>query len=536
MLIDLEAATDDMLLNAEVCIVGAGAAGVALARDLMKAGRDVCLLEAGGMDFDEQTQSLCKGNNIGMEYYELDHSRLRFFGGTTNIWGGRSIPLDRIDFEKRDWVPHSGWPITLDDLQSYYQIAHKSLELGEYDYETGVWEKLHLSPLDFDPEKIVHRFWRFDDLAERFNSSRSDDLVNSKNVRIVLHANTVGLRASENASGITRLDAKTLQGRKLQVNARHYVLACGAIENARLLLISDDMEATGIGNQHDQVGRYFMEHPHGRIARIETTDPAAFWALYRKRYPQSDVPVAPAMVLPPSLQKRLGILNSAATFKLEKDPRRGATLSKRVYMNLKHSLSPTKSGRRLWHAWRGSQDWLQRHVSMPLLRFGVKINRMGLYVMARAEQAPNPESRVCLSTEKDALGSPRADLDWRLSALDKETMLQFGKTLQQEFERLGLGRVTTYQWLEDGKPDWPVDPSVGNHPIGGFHHMGTTRMSTSARNGVVDANCTVHGYHNLHIAGSSVFTTGGWANPTLTLLALTHRLGDHLNRLLDADN
>ena len=535
MLIDLEAATDDTLLDIEVCIVGAGAAGVALARDLMKAGREVCLLEAGGMDYDEQTQSLTKGNITGMEYYELDHSRLRFFGGTTNIWGGRSIPLDRIDFEKRDWVPHSGWPITLDDLQPFYKTAHDSLELGDYDYGPGNWDNLKLSPVNFDPKKISHRFWRFDELKERFNSQRSDDLVKAKNVQIVLHANLVALQATENASAITHLDAKSLGGRKLQVRARHFVLACGGIENARLLLMSDSVENNGIGNQFDQVGRYFMEHPHGRLAHIETKDPAAFWALYRKRFSAVDVPVAPALVIPPSLQRELGILNSAATFKLQKDPSRGAPISKRVYMNLKHGLSPNKSGRRLWQAWRGSQNWLQRHVSMPLLRFGVKMNRMGLYVMARAEQAPNPDSRVRLSTERDALGSPRADLDWRLCALDKETMLQFGKTLQGEFDRLGLGKVTTSDWLEDGQLQWPVDPTVGNHPIGGYHHMGTTRMSTSAREGVVDANCTVHGYHNLHIAGSSVFTTGGWANPTLTLLALTHRLGIHLNKLLGAE-
>jgi choline dehydrogenase-like flavoprotein len=533
MLIDLEKSTNDVLLEAEVCIVGAGAAGVALARDLMKAGRDVCLLEGGGMDYEEKTQTLFEGENVGMEYYDLDHSRLRFFGGTTNIWGGRSVPLDPIDFEKRDWVPHSGWPITLDDLQKYYRIAHDSLELGDYDYEPGIWGKLGLSPIDFNPEEITTRFWRFDDLAERFNSRRSDDLINAENVRIVLHANTTGLHATENASGITHLNAQTMQGRKLQVKASHFVLACGAIENARLLLASNSVEANGIGNEYDQLGRYFMEHPHGRVAHIETKDPASFWALYRKRYPESGVPVAPALVMPPSLQQRLGVLNSAATFKLQKDPSDGATLSKRTYLNIKHSLSPTKSGRRLWQTWRGSQDWLQRHVSMPLLRFGVKVNRMGLYLMARAEQAPNPDSRVRLSADKDALGCQRADLDWRLSALDKETMLQFGKTLEREFDRLGLGKVTTYEWLEDGTPDWPVDASVGNHPIGGYHHMGTTRMSTSARNGIVDANCTVHGYHNLHIAGSSVFTTGGWANPTLTLLALTHRLGDHLNRLLE---
>ena len=533
MLIDLDTATDNIVLNADICIVGAGAAGVALARDMMNAGHDICLIEGGGMDYEEHTQSLFDGRNIGMEYYDLDHARLRFFGGTTNIWGGRNVPLDPVDFEKRDWVPHSGWPITRDDLQDYYRIAHESLELGEFDYETGIWEKLNLSPIDFDPEKITTRFWRFDSLAERFNSRRHDKLVNADNVKVVLHANVVALQATENASAITSLDAACLNGTKLQVNARHFVLACGAIENARLLLASNSVESNGIGNQHDQLGRYFMEHPHGRVARIETSDPAAFWALYRKRYPKTGVPLAPALVMPPSLQKRLGVLNSAATFKLEKDPSKGATVSKRVYLNLKHSLSPTKSGRRVWQTWRSAQDWLQRNLSMPLLRTAVKLNRMGLYVMARAEQAPNPESRVCLSAEKDALGSPRADLDWRLCALDKETMLQFGKTLQGEFDRLGLGKVTTYEWLEDGRPDWPVDPSVGNHPIGGYHHMGTTRMSTSPRNGVVDANCSVHGYHNLHIAGSSVFTTGGWANPTLTLLALTHRLGDHLNRLLD---
>ena len=533
MLIDLAKASDDLRLEAEICIVGAGAAGVALARDLMKAGRDVCLLEGGGLDFEEKTQSLFKGKNIGMEYYDLDHSRLRFFGGTTNIWGGRSIPLDPIDFEKRDWVPHSGWPITLDDLQKYYRIAHDSLELGEYDYEDGNWEKLQLSPIGFDKNKIATRFWRFDDLEERFNRRRSEDLINAVNVRIVLHANVVGLQATGDARGVAYLDAASLQGKKLKVKARHFVLACGAIENARLMLASNSVEANGIGNPHDQLGRYFMEHPHGRIAHIKTADPAAFWALYRKRFPASNVPLAPALVLPPSLQRQLGVLNSAATFKLQKDPSHGASVSHRIYLNVKHGMSPSNSGRRLWHTWRGAQNWLQRHLSMSLLRFVTRVNRMELYVMARAEQAPNPDSRVCLSAEKDALGCHRADLDWRLSALDKETMLQFGKTLGKEFDRLGLGKLTTSEWLEDGKPEWPVDASVGNHPIGGYHHMGTTRMSASPRNGVVDAHCTVHGYHNLHIAGSSVFTTGGWANPTLTLLALAHRLADHLNQLLD---
>ncbi|MFC1777393.1 FAD-dependent oxidoreductase, partial [Pseudomonadota bacterium] len=255
MLIDLEKSASDLLLETEVCIVGAGAAGVALARDLTKAGREVCLLEGGGMDYEANTQALFEGRNVGMEYYDLDHSRLRFFGGTTNIWGGRSIPLDPIDFEKRDWVPHSGWPITLDDLQKYYRIAHDSLELGEYDYEADNWKKLGLNPLDFDPQKIATRFWRFDHFAERFNSQRSEDLVKAQNIQVVLHANTVGLQATDNASGISRVDATSMDGRKLQVKAKHYVLACGAIENARLLLASNNVETNGLGNQYDQLGR-----------------------------------------------------------------------------------------------------------------------------------------------------------------------------------------------------------------------------------------------------------------------------------------
>jgi len=533
MLIDLVGADRDVTTHADVCVIGAGAAGVALSRDLGKAGRSVCLLEAGGMDYEPETQSIFEGRNVGMPYYDLDHARLRFFGGTTNIWGGRCVPLDPIDFERRDWVPHSGWPISREELDPWYRQAHESLQLGEFEYSDALWHKLGITPIDFDPAEIATAFWRFDAMRERFNRSQSQDLVESDWVHIYLHANAVRLHTDEHARHITSLEARSLQGHVLHVNARHFVLACGAIENARLLMISDEVVPGGIGNAHDQVGRYFMEHPHGRIAHIETDDPAGFWALYRKRYVRKAPPVAPALVASEALQRRAGILNSAATFKPQRDPEKGLAVGKKVYMNLKHSLNPSNSGRRLWHGYRGITDWLQRHVSMPLVRLGVKAARMQLYVMARAEQAPNPDSRVVLSEQRDALGCRKADLDWQLCALDKHSVRELALSLGREFSRLGLGKVSTMDWLEDGSNAWPVDPTVGNHPIGGYHHMGTTRMSADPVHGVVDANCTVHGMANLHIAGSSVFTTGGWANPTLTLLALTHRLATHIDGLLE---
>ncbi|NND56802.1 MAG: GMC family oxidoreductase [Xanthomonadales bacterium] len=532
MLIDLQDAAAPSRLEADVCVVGGGAAGVAIARKLADRGHDVCLLEAGGTDFEQATQDLCSGENIGMEYYELDHSRLRFFGGTTNIWGGRSVPLNRIDFEKRDWVPHSGWPVTLDDLEPYYRIAHDSLELGEYDYSGGMWEKLQLQPIAFDADEIAHMFWRFDSKKERFNSHQIDDLINASNVRIVLHANVVHIQADDNGQQAEKILTRTLDGRETAVHAKHIVLACGAIENARLLMLSDDVEKNGIGNGRDQVGRYFMEHPHGRIAHIETEDPGWYWAHYRKRYPSSGPPVAPALVTPESFQRDKQVLNSAATFKIQRDPKLGLGVGSKVYQNLKHDLSATQNNRKAWHFYRGILDWLQKHVSLSLVRSVVRLKQMELYLMARAEQAPNPDSRVLLSRETDALGCRRGDLDWQLTELDKRTVRELARAVGREFERLGLGTLSTSEWLEDGTSSWPVDPTVGNHPIGGYHHMGTTRMSDAASEGVVDANCTVHGYRNLHIAGSSVFTTSGWANPTLTILALGHRLGDHIDNLL----
>ena len=434
MIIDLHDASAPAQLESDVCVVGGGAAGVALARSLAQRGHDVCLLEAGGMDFEQATQDLCLGDNVGMEYYELEHSRLRFFGGTTNIWGGRSVPLDRIDFEQRDWVPHSGWPIGLDDLQPYYKIAHDSLELGEYDYSAELWEKLQLTPIKFDPEEIAHLFWRFDCKKERFNNQQVDDLLAASNVQIVLHANVVRIQAGETAQDIRHLLTRTLQGHETVVLAKHFVLACGAIENARLLLLSDDTEKNGIGNSTDQVGRYFMEHPHGRIAHISTKDPAWFWARYRKRYPRSGPPVAPALVAPESLQRSKRILNSAGTFKIQRDPGLGLGIGRKVYMNLKHDLNATKNTRRVWHVYRGVMDWLQKNVSVTLARATAKARKMDLYLMTRAEQAPNPDSRVTLSSHLDALGCRRGDLDWQLCELDKRTALEFARAVGREFE------------------------------------------------------------------------------------------------------
>ena len=538
MLIDFAQDAVGTDLRAGVCIVGAGAAGVTLARGLAARGVDTCLLESGGFDHDPVTQSLGVGENVGMPYYDLDDSRLRFFGGTTSIWGGRCAPLDSIDFETRDWVPHSGWPIAREDLEDGYRAAHRDLEIGQFEYGEALWHALATDPPPFDRDRFVTPFWRFDDVRERFSASRAGDLLQHPNVRILIHANAIHLQAAASADCLDHVLIASLAGRQAKVRADTYVLACGGIENARLLLTSTDVEPHGVGNRHDRVGRFFMEHAHGRLGRLHSEKAFDLWSRFRKRFPKPDrhdahepskgVPVAPVLAPAPALQRELGILNTAMTFKLQRDPRRGMPVVQRMYQNLKHQLEPSRRNRNVWHFYRNLAAWYQRRLAVPMTRGLAALPDRRLNVMIRAEQAPNPDSRVRLSESTDALGLARADLDWQFNEQDKHTLRKLAEALDAELVRLGIGRFEPEPWLYEDNLAWPVDPTVGNHPIGGYHHMGTTRMSDDPKAGVVDRNCAVHGYRGLYIAGSSVFPTSGWANPTLTILALAHRLKDHL--------
>jgi len=522
--------------RADICIIGAGAAGLSLARRLVQRGHQVCLLESGGLDFEQETQDLYRGANVGMPYYDLDQSRLRFFGGTVAIWGGRCALLDPIDFERRDWVAHSGWPIGRADLDPYYRQANDLLELGEFNYEHDIWDALGVADPGFDPDKIDAELWRFDETMERFAASRARDLIAAPNLRVLIHANAVKLQAGSDARTIEHVEIRPLGGEPRQVHARHYILASGTIENARLLLASNDVEAAGIGNRHDLVGRFFMEHPAGRIGKVETAQPFELWAALQKRFMRDGPPLAPALRLGDAAQREHRALNSIVTFKLQRDPSRGVALGNRLYHNLKHSIAPSRGGRALDHAYRAIRAWIHRSVRNNVERLRARAGLTDLYLITRGEQAPNPDSRILLSSERDALGNRRADLAWRLSDIDKHTARVFAQVFDEELRRLGKGRVLPSAWLDEPGPQWPIDPTVGNHPFANYHQMGGARMSASPAQGVVDADCRVHGYDNLFVAGGSVFPTGGWANPTLTIIALALRLADHLDvRLAAAD-
>lgn len=511
-------------LSTEVCVIGAGAAGITMARALLAGGADVILLESGGLDYETDTAALNEGENTGLPYYDLEHARLRFFGGTTAIWGGRCAELDPIDFVKRPWVPHSGWPLTAAEMQPYYRRAREALGLSPVPPTIADLRASGIALPDFDTSRIRPLLWTFDEAHGRYAFDNCQDLVDHPRCRIFTHATVREIVAAPDARAIDHLDVRSLSGARVTVRAKHYVLAAGGIENARLLLASRSVMPMGLGNQNDWVGRCFMEHPHARGGRI--VSPNA-WMLLNgfARKHQVDGQSVAALVTPgAALQAENGLLNTSLTIAARRPPHGRESYAMRTYSKLKHDMAPDQRGRRLWMATKKTVHHILRYSEPTRPWLMHKMGVLDLALLVRAEQSPNRESRVMLSDMRDAMGVPITRLHWRTNALDTHSVAGLVDALDGELQRLGLGKVETAPWLEGA--DWQFDPLVSAHPIGGYHHMGTTRMADDPREGVTDGHGRVHGIANLSIAGSSLFPTSGWANPTLTIIALACRTAD----------
>ena len=528
MLEDFNSCTDFVSVDADVCVVGAGAAGITLARELSAAGMEVCLLESGGVDHEHSIQDLAEGSSIGYPYYPLVDSRLRFFGGTTSIWGGRIAQLDRIDFDNRSWVPDSGWPFDKAALAPFYARAQQQLDVADIYGSDNMAAQLGHTARPLDSSLLRTAFWQFDEQSERFTIRRCADLVNSTKVRILLHATVVNIQADQTGSSIDHIEIANLRGGRGMVKARSYVLAAGGLENPRLMLASNSVHANGLGNGNDLVGRYFMEHPRARGAHVRPKSIGRLIDMFPRLRRHHGKRYAALLRGSEALQEQEGILNTSFSLSVRQAPDENLVLHKRVYRALKERLPPNVMGRTLWRMVRQASIRGREQFSGLSRWNSVARHTDNLYVVIRAEQAPNPDSRVTLSSDRDELGVPRIALDWRFSEIDKRSASVLMSTFDQELRRCELGHLDPADWLLKDGPVWETDPLISNHPIGGYHHIGTTRMAQSSRKGVVDADSRVHGLRNLYVTGSSVFPTGGWANPTLTILALSLKLADEL--------
>ena len=569
MIDDARTIPSDSVITTDVCIIGGGAAGIAIGRELAGSSTQVVILESGGLEFETPVNDLDKGDVVGLPYFPLDTARLRFFGGSTNHWGGVCRPLEPIDFEARDWIPGSGWPITRADLDPYYPRAALIAGLQVANWDLARWSPVSRFPIwPFTPddpiETVVAQVVDSDVRAfpKRFRSA----IEAAANVTVHLHANAISIDTEANSKHVERIRVATLEGNHFTVTAQVYILATGGLENARLLLASDSVRPDGVGNDHGLVGRYFMEHPRFRAGVIVPADPGLRIGFYdfqdvgeailqgyltltpaaARQERLTDVQIRLNPIYDPAIQAALDapVVNTARDL----EERLGSKSRLDSIGAIGKDLADLTGDLMTWQqdviaggplavplpdvvdevARRAGSGNVE--AAMPLvfgdlatagfgqLTGGLQLD--GVWLSTRIEQTPNPDSRVSLTDHRDALGMRQIQLDWRLTALEKHSVIRTMELLGAELGRSGLGRLRVE--IDDDPTSWPADLA------GGWHHMGTTRMADDPTRGVVDRDCKVHGIDNLYIAGSSVFTTAGSGTPTMTVVALALRLVDHL--------
>lgn len=520
MFIDLNEIDESLSLKADVCVVGCGIASLALASEFRDSRQSVLCLESGGDSGDNGANALNEGNIVGLPYYSLTSGRTRGFGGTSELWGGQCARLNRLDFMPRPWVPHSGWPISADILEQYYPRAAKFFGMDPDVLSFDQTENLPIREMGVDESKLHPEFSVFS--PYRFVGRRVRDVFSaSRNVDVLLNATATELLQGESGGSISAINVRNIHGKRACVRAKVFVLACGAIENARLLLASRRVEQCGIGNGSDQVGRYLQDHVIGTGASIAARNGRALWRQTDVVRRDAGVRYSQKLRLSDEYQREAKVLNATVSVVYD-DINEVMEPLARVYRALRRRSLAEARLRDYWSVASHPFSAL-RAVARNL---GYATPAAALHGIARlsciSEQAPNPESRVSLSDELDVLGVPKVKVNWKLTDLERKTFACIVDVVASEFQRLGLGYTKRSEWLSKSDAGW----TESCRDI--LHTAGTTRMADGKERGVVDQDCRVFGVDNLFVAGSSVFPTSGHANPVFAFTSLALRLGDHI--------
>ena len=516
------------LIETDLCIVGAGPAGITMAKQFQTGQTRVCLLESGGREVERRPQRRNRGESVGYPLHRLDRSRVRAFGGASRHWppkeGLAVRPLDGIDFEARSGLPWSGWPFDRAHLEPWYVSAQAVCQGGPYDYDPTGWTATDARAFALDDGTVGTTMFQHGPAA--FDGYHAE-LAAAPAVTVFQHATVTELLPDEHdPDRVDRAAVRRDDGSHFFVRARIFVLATGGIETPRLLLLSRRAHPSGLGNAHDLVGRFFAERLSARSGyvvpdRPELIDQAGFYDIR----PARGTRVQGALRVSDAVQRELRLRN-CAFFLLRRDASITAeavrSLATMVKAARRRPIAPGMPGyvRNVVTGARGLAGYGAGVVAAR--RGGGRPRPEVLVLRVQAEQAPNPDSRITLGDRTDEFGLPVARVDWRVGEDDVASIRSSQELLDAAFRSAGLGRIEGMLGSE--------------HPPvlfeGNYHHLGATRMHPAAREGVVDVDAKVHGVRNVYVAGSSVFPTYGCSNPTLTIVALALRLADHVAKQL----
>jgi choline dehydrogenase-like flavoprotein len=564
----------DAVTETDLVIVGGGPAGLTIAREFFGTRTQVLVLESGQLEEDARFTALNAVESVGeptsgaptdkriafhgansrswLNESQAFGVRCRVLGGSSHAWVGKSAAFEDIDFAVRPWVPYSGWPFRREMLDPYLDRAAEALNLGPNCYDDDLWKLIGIAPPQpqFDAKLLRSFFWQF--ARSRVNHldimrfGRDFMMMDSPNVRVLLNATVTRIDTNENGSAFAGLEVSTIEGVRSRVQAKAAVLAASAIENPRLLLLSNGVHPNGLGNQNDLVGRFLMDHPSTRIGHFNADDHAAVvkrFGFYGLRHQGRSHMYMHGLVPSPELQEREQLMHCAMYILEEHAPDEPWDALKRILRAKSDGLladlitvgsSPVLIAKGLamrLFATNAAPQWLKEHIANIMIKLnpnfvvrefqsrGLPHKLTGLVIDAITEQRPNPDSRITLSHRNDALGLPLPRADWRIDEQARRSLLRFGHLLAAEFPRVGLPSPLLEDWIAENRPNDGVIIDMG-------HTAGTTRMSNDPKLGVVNSYCRVHGVAGLYVAGASVFPTCGHANPTLMIIALAIRLAD----------
>lgn len=519
MIFDLQKLDAVRESSADVCVVGAGAAGITLAVELSRLGVTVLLLEGGGLDLEDASQRMYQSEIVGLPHRGIHDGRFRAFGGTTIKWGGQILELYDLDFRRRPWVADSGWPFGKSTLSKYYQRAMEIEGVSNtLPSDEDVWKALHSGKPSLGPglETLFTRWCPQPNFVKLYRQF----IEKQPGLTAYVHANLQEFILSESREAITSLLCKTIDGREFRFTARCFVICLGGIETARLLLQPLKDGAVPPWNRSDKVGRYFQDHITVSVARLFPADPDRFHSWFDNAY-LDGFRYVPKIKLSGRLQEELALLAVGARFLSQSVHEDAVEGFRHTVMRLLERRLPDPA--QCTAAIRAPDILIRKAWRYLRYKRAYNPDDLGIDLRVECEQAPNPSSRVTLSEERDAMGLFKSRLDWRIGEQEIRTIDKFAELVARQFEAAGIAKAVRY-------PETLHREGLMSKVLDSYHHMGTARMSSSPEHGVVDENCRLFGIANGFVCSSAVFPNSGFANPTHTTLALAVRLAEHIAR------